>query len=81
MSPGPYKEPNTDDTDAENNDSKNELMCKYAFSLGQEREIMENQDSKEGEDSEGSDPKENGLCDSLAHLNSNVSDSHCHTST
>jgi hypothetical protein len=75
-----YNEPSTDDTD-ENNDSRNELMCKYAFSLGQEKEIIENGDSEEGEDSEGSDLKEDGVQDSLAHLNGNVSDSHCLTST
>ena len=76
-----YEEPNTDNTNAENNDSRNELTCEYAFSLGQEKEIMENQDSDEGEDSEGSDLEENGLRDSLAHLNSNVSHSHCLTNT
>jgi hypothetical protein len=76
-----YKEPNTDDTDTENNDSGNELTCEYAFSLGQEKEIVENGDSEEGEDSEGSDLEEDGLRDSLAHLNSNVSDSHSLTST
>jgi hypothetical protein len=75
-----YGEPSTDDTD-ENNDSRNELTCKYAFSLAQEKEIMENGDSEEDEDSEGSDLKEDGVHDSLAHLNGNVSDSHWHCLT
>ena len=70
-----YDEPNTDDTD-ENNDSRNELTCEDAFLLAQEKEIMENGDSEEDEDLEGSDLEENKVHDSLAHLNGNVSDSH-----
>ena len=42
----------TDNNSDKNNDSGNELTCEYAFSLGQEKEIMENGDSEEGEDSE-----------------------------
>jgi hypothetical protein len=60
-----YDEPSTNDTD-ENNDSRNELMCKYAFSLGREKEIIENGDSEEGEDSEGSDLKEDGVLNNPA---------------
>ena len=75
-----YDEPNTDDAD-KNNDSGNELTCEYAFSLAQEKEIMENGDSEEDEDSEGSDLEEDGVHDSLAHLNGNVSDSHRHCLT
>ena len=75
-----YDEPNTDDAD-ENNDSRNELTCEYAFSLAQEKEIMENGDSEENEDSEGSDLEEDEVHDSLAHLNGNVSDSHQHCLT